>query len=478
MNRRPLRTSLTFLLVALIVMTCIVVGVLTTVTVKSFLTSHLDQQLTMAGFRYAVTLEHPTGASSKPETATVGQTVGTLGARLIDGQITAIGVVAGPGDRVTVSSADRQVISDLPVGAGPQTVSLPDLGIYRIEATDGRDGDVLVTGLPEQDVRATIRFLVLIMVAVFVVVVVVMGTIGAVAVRRSLRPLHRVAANVLQVSEDPLGNAKLALEHGLPAGTDSRTEVGEVATAVNVLLARLQDAITERQRGEERIKKFVADASHELRTPLAVVRSHVELIERSAESIPDSVLDSVANIEVGTRRMTRLVDDLLLLARLDSGVPLERRDVDLTRVVLDAVSDARRAGRAHHWTLDVPEEPVIVRGDEFRLHQVVINLLTNARIHTPPGVSISTVLRVGSPSVVELIVADDGPGIPGELLPMIGRRFVRGPGPNRQVSGGTGLGLSIVIGIVAAHQGEFTIRSRPGQTVATVTLPGPLDGAG
>jgi two-component system OmpR family sensor kinase len=169
--------------------------------------------------------------------------------------------------------------------------------------------------------------------------------------------------------------------------------------------------------------------------------------------------------------MTSLVDDLLLLARLDSGRPLVSGPVDLSALVVDAVSDAHVAGPEQRWQLDLPDEAVEVSGDAARLHQVVANLLTNARVHTPPGTTVTTTLRA-EPDAAVLTVADDGPGIPAELQPEVFERFARGDSSRSRAHGSTGLGLAIVAAVVDAHHGRVEVDSRPGRTLFTVRLPG------
>lgn len=180
-------------------------------------------------------------------------------------------------------------------------------------------------------------------------------------------------------------------------------------------------------------------------------------------------------------RMTALVEDMLLLARLDTGRPLERSPVDLSRLLVDTVSDAHVAGPEHQWSLDVPDRPVMVAGDEARLHQVLANLLANARLHTPPGTAVATSLAVGPDGAAVLTVADDGPGIPEWLQPEVFERFARGdssrsrrgaaPVATSAQSGSTGLGLAIVAAVVRAHGGAIAMHSAPGDTRFTVTLP-------
>ena len=243
----------------------------------------------------------------------------------------------------------------------------------------------------------------------------------------------------------------------------------------------------------------MADASHELRTPLAAIRGYAELTRRSPDPVPPDVARALTRIESQADRMSDLVQDLLMLARLDAGRVDEHVQVDLSRLLLEAVDDARAAGDAHRWRLELPDEPVLVEGDEHRLHQVLANLLSNAGKHTPPGSTVRVALTLGdataSPELpagtsgaavvqrgvappgprAELSITDDGPGISAELLPELFERFTRGEaGRARDASAAgksTGLGLAIVDAVVAAHGGAIIVTSHPGMTRFAILLP-------
>ena len=215
------------------------------------------------------------------------------------------------------------------------------------------------------------------------------------------------------------------------------------------------------------MRQFVADASHELRTPLTTIAGYTELARRRPDD-PETVRTSITKVEEESARMTSMVEDLLLLARLDSGRPLDRAPLDLSRLLVEAVSDARVVSPDHQWRLDVPEESVEVSGDVQRLHQVVTNLLTNARKYTPPGTTVTVTARPRGFSV-----HDDGPGFPSGLAEHAFERFARGDvARTRGDAGGAGLGLALVQAIVTAHGGKVALQSRPGSTEVTVVLPG------
>jgi two-component system, OmpR family, sensor kinase len=307
--------------------------------------------------------------------------------------------------------------------------------------------------------------------AVAVIGLLAVGALGAIVVRKSLRPLRRVAATATRVAEMPLDRGEVALSIRVPlADTDPRTEVGQVGSALNRLLGHVSAALAARHESEMRVRQFVADASHELRTPLAAIRGYAEVTRRNGDAVPPDVAHALRRVESETVRMTALVEDLLLLARLDAGRPLATEPVDLTSLVVDAVSDAHVAAPGHRWRLDLPEDPVSVTGDAARLHQVFANLLANAHTHTPPGSTVSTTLASANGAAV-VTVTDDGPGIPPDLLPAVFERFARGDTSRSRTAGSTGLGLAIVLAVVEAHHGGTAVGSRPGHTTFTVTLP-------
>jgi two-component system, OmpR family, sensor kinase len=300
---------------------------------------------------------------------------------------------------------------------------------------------------------------------------VLVGLAGVWLVRRNLRPLDRVAAIATRVAHLPLSAGRVDIAERVPLqDTDTRTEVGQVGAALNEMLDHIDGALNARQKSEERVRQFVADASHELRTPLASIRGYAELTRREREPVPPTVVHAIGRVESEAMRMSNLVDDLLLLARLDAGRPLDREPVDLTEMVVNAVSDAHAASPDHVWQLDLPDEPVEVEGDPARLHQIVANLLANARTHTAPGTVVRTSL---SPEAgrVRISVRDNGPGVPAELQPNVFQRFARGDTSRNRAAGSTGLGLSIVAAVAHAHGGTVDLHSEPGDTTFTVLLP-------
>ncbi|MEU0845196.1 HAMP domain-containing sensor histidine kinase [Streptomyces sp. NPDC005962] len=469
---RTLRARLTAGLVVLLAVASLAVGLTTVFALEGFLVSRLDQQLTATGGRFPASLEHGErhpDADNRPDTR--GQSDRTFGARLLHGTTTDAAVVRDQTDAaVPLTGADRRVLAGVPVDGDGHSLHLSTLGGYRVVAVPGDDGDVLVTGLPLRPVEETVHRLELVEAVVFGSALLVTGVAGALWVRLSLRPLRRVTTTAAGVAELPLASGEVAMPPPVP-DTDPRTEVGQMGNALNRMLGHVGDALARRQASEERLRHFAADASHELRTPVASVRGHAELALRHPGPVPEEVRHALERIQAESERMSTLVDDLLLLARLDAGRPLARRPVDLTRLVLDATGDARAAAPGHRWTLDLAEEPITVTGDEYRLQQVIGNLLANARTHTPAGTHVTVRLAADGEDWAELTVSDDGPGVPGEIQGEVFERFARADPGRSRTAGGTGLGLAIVRAVVAAHGGTITLASRPGTTTFRARLP-------
>jgi two-component system OmpR family sensor kinase len=394
----------------------------------------------------------------------------TLTATIVDGTVVSAAVYPRDEAPVPVPAGEYPELLALPRGLNPTTIDISPFGSYRLVAIPAPGGAVVVTGLPRRRVDDVLAQLITIEVVVALAALAGAGGMGLVLVRRELRPLQRVAATATTVSALPLDRGEVSLAERVPV-TDPTTEVGKVGVALNTMLDHVGSALTARHDSETRLRQFVADASHELRTPLAAIRGYAELTRR-AQLTPEAAY-SLGRISSQSERMTTLVEDLLLLARLDAGRPLERGPVDLTRLVLDTVNDAHAAGTDHRWRLDLPEEPVVVTGDGSRLTQVLVNLLANARTHTPAGTAITVALEPNG-STVALSVLDEGPGIAPELLPHVFERFARGSESRSRENGSTGLGLSIVDAVVAAHGGRVELTSRPGHTEFRVQLP--IDG--
>ena len=491
----------------------------------------------------------------------VGQSAGTLtliasGAR--DGAqdapsafstVTA-GYIDDDGHYQGLTRAECQALLSLEATGRPVTVDIGSLGSYRVLVTkDAETGDTVITGLSMKIDDALVRAQLLIEGAIAVAGTLIVALAGSVMVRSALAPLKRVACTAERVASQPLARGEVSIDERVPeADLASSLEVGQVGSALNTLLGHVEGALAARQRSETQVRQFVADASHELRTPLASIRGYTELIAREGAdaALPEEAVHALDRVHSESLRMTRLVEDLLLLARLDAGRELRRDEVDLVGILLDAVSDAHAAGPDHVWDLslavldppaglsedeleDFEPEPPLVRGDEARLRQVMVNLLANARVHTPAGSRVSVTLTrrpvgggpdgAGSgprgapsgpdapeagtgepvdraeargtgdagpgaargPGELVITVADDGPGIDPEVRDRMFERFARGDASRERRTGSTGLGMSIALAIVQSHGGTLTVDSRqapegspagtPHGTTFTVTLP-------
>src|SRR6202049_1542740 len=271
-------------------------------------------------------------------------------------------------------------------------------------------------------------------------------------VRRGMRPLERMGATARTIASSGLGSRV--------SPSNERTEVGRLGLALNDMLGQLERAFAERDVVEQRLRHFVSDASHELRTPLTSMRGYAELLQRTPDMSREDVLLAVRRIEDETRRMGLLVDDLLLLARLDQRRPLDRAPVDLTSMVNDAVSDARAAD-PERIVLARISTPMVGTGDDLRLRQAVANLVRNALVHTPPGSPVEVSLQ-GQNGHAEIDVIDHGPGVPAAQRERIFERFHRADPLRSRDQGGSGLGLSIAAAVVSAHGGRISVDETPG----------------
>jgi two-component system, OmpR family, sensor kinase len=473
-RRLSLRARLLWVFLVPLVVVLSVVGVAATTALRSELLGQVDTQLAAAVDRSARADATPHGYGGNdpgPEFLLApGQGDGTLGARVQDGIVTEAAVIGSAGHGEGLTGGEAAVLAAVEPDGEPQTVDLGRRGDYRVVATTVSDGEVLVTGLPLRSTQTALLRLMAVGVAAGVLGLLVAGAAAYSVIGRTLRPLHRVAATASRVAELPLSSGEVQLPDRVPpADTDPHTEVGRVGTALNRLLDHVEFSMAARQASETRLRQFVADASHELRTPVTSIRGYTELVRRRGE-VSEDVDQSLRRVEAEAVRMSGLVDDLLLLARLDAGRELSPGTVDLTALVMDVVSDAHAAGPAHRWRVDLPGVAVLVPGDGSRLHQVLANLLANVRTHTPEGTTTTTCLRADDCWAV-LEVTDDGPGIAGELLGEVFERFARGDSSRSRACGSTGLGLAIVQAVVTGHGGTVTVASTPGRTVFTVRLP-------
>lgn len=460
--------------VALVAVLAIGLGTISTLVTYQLLVSQVDAQLDAATDRQQNApgrgRPQPSGIDlpAQPVGTVVvvisqqGQASGAVRAETGSGQVALVPVtVRAVEQAVAAASAGRHV-----------SVDLDGLGPYRITSRDADRGTVVV-GLPLTGVTGTVRDLLLVEAALTLVALAGAVVVTRTLVVRSLRPLHRLAQISRTVADTPLHTGQVELARVPPAGAGAASEVARLGSTMNDMLDHVEDSLAAREASESKLRQFVADASHELRNPLAAIRGYAELTRRQRADLPADTAFALARVEAEAARMSGLVEDMLLLARLDAGRDLELGEVDLTELTVNAVSDARAAGPEHVWRLSLPDDtPVLARGDGVRLHQVVANLLANARTHTPAGTVVElTLSRTATTAVIT--VTDNGPGVPPELVATVFERFTRADRARSRTGGNTstGLGLAIVAAVVDAHHGRVTVDSHPGRTVFTVELP-------
>ncbi len=469
MSRWPLGTRLVAGLTVLLAVLALAIGSVTVAASHGQLVDRLDRLLQSASDR---TLAIVSGEiPGRIDEIIPGEGAGAVLVISLDGRLLQAGYL-GYGRVNTLSDGQLRVLLDVPADREPHTVALGSLGSYRVLATpfQAREGSaVVLNGLSLADAEATTSALVQTIAAVSVAALAFAVLLGTVLVRLALRPLTRVADTAARVSELPLETGEVSMPDRVPVDAPG-TEVGRVGTALNTLLGKVETSLAARHASEQKLRRFVADASHELRTPLAAIRGYAELGRRPAR-LPADTARSLERIESESIRMSTLVEEMLLLARLDAGRELARAPVPLGGLVVEAVADARVSGPGHRWELELPEEDVEVTGDADRLRQALGNLLANARLHTPPGTTVVTTLAPAEGGGAVLTVSDDGPGIPDELQPTLFERFTRGDDSRSRHAGSTGLGLAIVAAVATAHGGRVSVASVPGRTVFRLELP-------
>ncbi|MET7730666.1 ATP-binding protein [Streptomyces sp. NPDC005402] len=482
---RSIRTRLLVFVSATLVGVCVAMGVITTLFQHAYLMGNLDDRVLDAAERaLAGASSHPDREGDLTFLRETGQPAGLLSARVDeDGAILSAAVVVQDAPPRDLGTGQRTALAGFRADGAMHTRNVPGLGTYRVTVlVDG--GVRVLAGLPMDDVQDMISELVMIETGVAAAGLVAAGCVCAVVIRRQLHPLGRVAATAAAVSRAPLGHGEVTGLTRVPEGdTDPATEAGQVGAALNHLLDQVESSLAERQRGEERMRRseermrrFLADASHELRTPLASIAGYAELMNRGTGRI-EPVL-AWRRVSAESARMTGLVEDLLLLARLDEDRPLQSAEVDLAALVAEAVWEARAAGGGHDWQLELSlEVPALVTGDAARLHQVVANLLSNARTHTPAGTRVTASVESADGRCV-IRVHDNGPGIPPALLPTVFERFTRADTSRSRAdanSGGSGLGLAVATAIAGAHGGHIQVNSVPGHTEFTIDLPASME---
>lgn len=498
-NRRPvgrrrfsprMRTRLIIILVVTLSLACIIIGASSYTVIYNSLKGQAigDLNGTMlraigAADREAETGDDPTcpgvsESSGKNPLFVPGQAPGTLGMCFDkDGQVTFAGILTDKGRTQGISEDDKNLLSAIRLGSRegtPTEVHLESAGDYLIKVSESKNpesGSILV-GVSQGDMYGTLAATITVMVVGSIAVIALAGMSGSFIIRRTMRPLERVSAVATDVANLNLGQQTIASSVRVESkDSNPGTEVGAVGYALNQLLDNVNSALEVHERTEQQIRSFIADASHELRTPLAAIKGYSDMV-RWTEAMTESGQSSLARIDSQTERMSRLVEDLLLLARLDEGREPKFEPVDLTELLVECVFDMQAAARTHIWRLDVPDEPVEMIADRVQLQQVIYNLLSNARKHTDEGTRVIAGLRVSADKKqARLSIVDNGPGIDPKFVDKIFDRFTRADKARSGSDGTTGLGLSIVQAIVRVHGGDISVKSRPGHTEFTVLLP-------
>lgn len=480
-----LRTRLIGVVAVLGTGLCIAVGMGTLIALRHFLIDQLDDQVFDAQSRSLTFFEFgppPFLRFSGPGPMFLdgpGQSAGTIGAIISTKHPSEASVILTSGDRHPLNQTAIAQLSRIPQGH-TVSIAVDGVGPYRLIAQSVHD-DVVISGLPLSGMQNTLTSVSWIIGGFSLLALVGAITAGSMMIRRELAPLSRMSVAAQQVAGMPLNRGEVQLPTLVEpvADDEADTEVGRLGTALNHMVDRLAEGLTTRHVSETRVRQFVADASHELRTPLTSIQGYAVVARRLIAAIPDDVDYStredlryaLSRVSDESHRMHQLVEDMLLLARLDAGRPLEHEDVDLSQLIIDAVSDAHIAGPDHRWMLDLPDEPVSIVGDRMRVQHVLTNLLSNARIHTPPGTKVVTALAYQPDKSAVLSVTDDGPGISADVLPEIFERFARGDESRSRAAGSTGLGLAIAQAVVKAHGGTIIAASNAAGSSFTVTLP-------
>lgn len=480
-----LRTKLVVAVLVLLATICATVGIVSHLAMNNYLTAALDRNLQEVASRAFGPNGPPPqlspGSNDVPPLSftepnpldTRGQRPGTLRALLIPGSLSSSSVVQEDGSTVALTASDLQKLHGT-VPSGQTAEMTLSTGTYRLLSTPASSsaGGELVTGFPTSERDSILNSLAWTTVSVSLAGLLLIGFVGTIIVRRSLRPLDELSSVATTVATLPLDSGEAAIKVRIPAMASAPgTEIGDVGVAFNNMLDHLTRSFAARHAAEVKVRQFVADASHELRTPLTSIRGYTELVLLS-EKLTPSGTSALRRVDSESRRMSALVEDLLLLARLDEGQREDPASVDLTDLLMETTQDSKVAAPDHSFSLQLPEEPVLVFAVESEVRQILINVLSNAAKHTAAGTHVSVSLAAHA-GVAKLAIADNGQGIPEEFLENLFTRFSRAD-PARTSGNGdnsSGLGLAIVEALTHANQGTITAESTAGATRFTITLP-------
>ena len=488
-----LKSRLILITIAILTIIGLGIGASATLSVRASILRQLDSQLeTMS----ELALNGPGGWGSPGAPASVpnersqsgwqqdvrkflsipGRSDGALAAIVADGEVTAQVTRARRGGPVDVSQTELGSLLHVDSRSGALTTELGALGRYRVLAVELRQFEgTLVVGLPQDSADTAIQQTLVSTSIAVAIGVVATGLVAAWVITRQLRPLERVATTATEVSELNLETGRSALTKRVPEELiRPGTEVGDVGRAMNHMLEHVDDALSARYQSELQVRRFVADASHELRTPLATIRGYTDLTRPAWPQLPDVVRQSLERIDTGAKRMSSLIEDLLLLARLDAQEEnVVGGEVDLSAVIIEVIDNAHITSPKHYFDLNLPAVPLKVVGNENRIVQVLTNVIANAGSHTPVGTRVTVTAKAlpatadveGERPTVRVTIADDGPGIDSEVRDRVFDRFVRASdgrerGRHEQnVGGSSGLGLAITHSLMNAIGGTVTVES-------------------
>jgi two-component system OmpR family sensor kinase len=453
---RSLSGRLLIGVIALMLAGLAISGVATYLLLQNSLLGKVDQQLVQRSTVDTATIvlsgNCGVGRTPLPADFPAGTVTELLGA---DGKPVISCRFLGTSSALPKLPATLPLSSTLDAPSAPFTVSGSTGGIqFRVTAwrENSFGGSPVVFAIPLTDMQSTLSQLLILEAAIGATVVIAAAVLAWFIVRIGLRPLERMGS---VASEIAAGDLSRRVE---PATRD--TEIGRLGLALNAMLSQIESAFAERTRSENRLRRFIADASHELRTPLTSIRGYAEMLRRGAEKSPEDSTVARRRIEEESVRMSVMVDDMLVLARLGQGRPLERAPVDLQAIARDAVADARAVAPQREISLQA-SDPTLVAGDDTRLRQVLGNLVRNALVHTPADSPIEIGV-MSENGFARMSVADHGPGLRPEDVSRVFEPFFRADPSRSRDSGGVGLGLSIVAAVAAAHGGTVRVRDTPG----------------
>jgi two-component system, OmpR family, sensor kinase len=493
-ERTSLRTKLITAVLGLVIVALVVISVASTWILRSYLTTQYDTEL--RSYAASSSAGGTIQISAIPGYAYNIRAGLTVGIQTTGNQLSWASSSGGPigGDSSTTSlpelpttqswaSTGTAELYTFPAQSGDDTWRVLAITV-NYQSANGSGTGTLIVAMDLGDINHTIRKIVAFDIAVSAAIVLVLAIVGVAVVRANLRPLEEIEETAEEIAAGHLNRRVRE--------SDPRTEVGSLAQSLNIMLTQIETAFHAQQeseaaahQSEERMRRFIADASHELRTPLTAIRGFAEYYRQrggvetaaelaaangsSSEHLTAEDLDRIMHrVEAEASRMGLLVEDLLMLARLDQQRPLDIKPVDLLTLAADSVQDARMIAPDRTIDLQVaPGAAFIVDGDEARLRQVIGNLMTNALAHTPAGTPVT--VRIGSGSLDNgaqaaiLDVADRGPGLTPEQAQHVFERFYRADTARTRATGGSGLGLAIVASLVAAHGGTVSLRSAPGE---------------